>query len=146
MFLGNSETKILSWRNFRNNLQNWPDDIEQVAASWAKAPLVNNYLTYEDTKDWPDAWTLIKDGVFCDISIALGMFYTLYYSNYQQRDSMVIECYRDVEKHQILNLVSLEQGKYMLNFHVGRSVNKKELGLQFSPSYTITHLDLPIKI
>ena len=145
MFSGRSEAKLLSWREFRTNLNSWPDDINLVATTWAKAPISHNYLTYENTQKWPDAWTLINDSVFCDISIALGMFYTLYYSSYDKKETMQIEHYQLLEQHQTLNLLSLEGGKYMLNYHVGRPVNILSLDLPLTPKYVVTTKDLPIK-
>jgi len=145
MFSGKSEAKIIAWREFRNNLSSWPNDINTVAKMWAQAPISHNYLTYENTKKWPDAWSLINDSVFCDISIALGMFYTLYYSNYDKKETMQIEHYRLLDKHQTLNLLSLEDGKYMLNYHVGRSVNIFEMDLLPNPTYIVTAQNLPIK-
>ena len=98
-----------------------------------------------NSKKWPDAWTLINDSVFCDISVALGMFYTLYYSSYDKKDSMKIEHYQLLEQHQTLNLLSLEDGKYMLNYHVGHAVNILALDFLPSPRYVLTAEDLPIK-
>jgi len=144
MFSGRSESKLLSWREFRSNLNSWPYDVNNVAKMWGQAPISNNYLTYENSKKWPDAWTLISDSVFCDISIALGMFYTLYYSSYDEKDTMQIEHYQLSKQHRTLNLVSLEGGKYMLNYHVGRPVNILQLDLP-APRYVITAHDLPIK-
>ena len=145
MFSGRSEQKILAWRDFRSELITWPDDIERVASTWAKAPLSGNYLIYDDPKKWPDAWTLMGDGVFCNISIALGMFYTLYYSSYDKKDTMKLEHYHLPDQHQTLNLVSLEDGKYMLNYHLGRSVNITRTENLICPKYTLTAQDLPIK-
>jgi hypothetical protein len=145
MFYSRPEQKILEWREFRNQLTRWPDDIEAVANKWATAPLSSGYLTYENTKLWPDAWTLINEGVFCDISVALGMFYTLYYSSYNYKDTMKIEHYHLPNDHLTLNLVSLEGGKYMLNYHSGRSVNILMTADLPSPKYIVTANDLPIK-
>jgi hypothetical protein len=145
MFSGRAESKIISWRDFRNQLTNWPEDIELVAKKWALAPQVNNYLSFDNSNYWPDAWSLINDGMFCDISIALGMFYTLYYSSYTNKDNMRIECYKDQKHHEMLNLVSLEDGKYMLNYHQGRSVNILSLNLTSEPMHIVTYKDLPIK-
>lgn len=145
MFFGRPEQKILAWREFRSSLDTWPDDIERVAKAWAHAPLSNNYLTYDNPKTWPDAWSLISDGVFCNISIALGMFYTLYYSNYKHKDSMKIEHYHIPTKHQTFNLVSLEDQKYMLNYQLGQSVNILTTKHLPSPTYILTAINLPIK-
>jgi len=145
MFTGRSESKLLSWREFRSNLNSWPEDIDSVANMWAKAPISHSYLTYEDTKKWPDAWALINDSVYCDISIALGMFYTLYYSSYDKKETIQIEHYQLLKEHRTLNLVSLEGGKYMLNYHVGRPVNILQLDFLPTPRYVLTAQDLPIK-
>ena len=145
MFSGRPEQKILAWREFRSSLDFWPEDIERVAKSWAQAPLTNNYLAYDNTSKWPDAWTLINDGVYCDISVALGMFYTLYYSSYPFKDTMKIEHYHLPNKHQTLNLVSLENGKYMLNYQLGRSVNIEQAEILPEPKHVLTALNLPIK-
>jgi hypothetical protein len=145
MFSGRAESKIISWRDFRNQLTNWPEDIELVAKKWALAPQVNNYLSFDNSNYWPDAWSLINDGMFCDISIALGVFYTLYYSNYDKKETIQIEHYQLPKEHQTLNLVSLEGGKYMLNYHVGRPVNILQLDFLPTPRYVLTAHDLPIK-
>ena len=145
MFFEYKQERILNWREFRLQLKNWPESIDTVAQIWSKAPITNNYLVYDDPKHWPDAWQLINDGIFCDISIALGMFYTLYYSSYPHKDTMQIEHYDIPPKHQTLNLVSLEQGKYMLNYHHGRSVNILSLNLTGGPMHIVTDKDLPIK-
>ena len=147
MFSGRTENKILAWREFRNSLNSWPEDIHTVAKVWGTAPLTNNYLTFDNHENWPDPWSLITDSVFCDISVALGMFYTLYYSSYENKESMQLQHYQLIQEHQILNLVSLEDGKYMLNYHVGRPVNIQQLeGTLPKPKYVVTAKDLPIKI
>ena len=58
---------------------------------------------------------------------------------------MQIQHYRLLEQHQTLNLLSLEGGKYMLNYHVGRAVNILALDLLPAPNYVVTAHDLPIK-
>jgi hypothetical protein len=145
MFQGKSEIKILAWREFRNSLSVWPDDIEQVAKIWTKAPITNNYLAYDTTENWPDPWALISTGIFCDISIALGIFYTLYYSSYPYKEQMKILHYKLASEHQTLNLVSLEEGKYMLNYQLGQSVNIQQVKQLSNPNFIVTAQDLPIK-
>ena len=145
MFSGKLETKILAWKDFRDSLTIWPDNIQKVSKEWAKAPLSNIYLAYDHVEKWPDAWTLISDSIYCDISVALGMFYTLYYSSYDYKDTMKIEHYHLPKDHLTLNLVSLEDGKYMLNYHSGRSVNILMTADLPSPKYIVTANDLPIK-
>jgi hypothetical protein len=145
MFFDRKVERILRWRDFRNELSDWPDDIHAVAKIWSLAPRAGNYLAYDDITKWPDAWNLIHEGIFCDISVALGLFYTLYYSNYPHKNKMRIEHYHMPSKHQTLNLVSLEDGKYMLNYHCDRSVNIHEIEALPIPTYIVTAKELPIK-
>ena len=143
MFSGKSEQRILQWRDFRQSLSCWPQDIHQVANMWAKCPQINHYLDYNS--EWPDAWTLVKDGMYCDISIALGIYYTLYYSSYTGKDTMEIHHYHLREKHQLLNLVFLPQEKYMRNYSVGEVVNTSQLTHIGKPQYVLNVKNLPIK-
>jgi hypothetical protein len=58
---------------------------------------------------------------------------------------MRIEHYHMPSKHQTLNLVSLEDGKYMLNYHCDRPVNIHEIEALPIPTYIVTAKELPIK-
>lgn len=72
---GNS--RIESWKKFRDSLEISESPFEDVAQFWAKAPFVNNYLDPFDQKSWPDPWQLIIDGKLDDLAIVLGICYTL---------------------------------------------------------------------
>ena len=137
-FNGRTEDRILNWRNYRKTLQ--PDYVSQVAADWAQCPLEHRYLNIDDPTDWPDAWSLIGAGHYCDCARALGMFYTLYYSDYRHCDTMVLQCFKDRKNHQYLNLVNCEGGKYMLNYQLGAVVNISTIGPDVDLINTVTSL------
>jgi hypothetical protein len=120
-FDGKREQRILAWRQFRRSLHDWPADLTRVAAVWSKAPL-GNYLT-QDSADFPDPWQLIADRCFCDISVALGMFYTLAYSKYPNRHEMRLRLFNLRNQSKEFNLVECEGGKYVLNYQLGSVVN-----------------------
>ena len=121
-FNGRTENRILAWRDFRKTLHAWPGDLEAVATAWAQAP-IRNYLTQDEPEKWPDPWQMIADNVYCDITVALGMFYTLYHSTYPQKDSLRMVGYRLRSAHKEFNLVLCEGEKYVLNYELGRVVN-----------------------
>ena len=121
-FDSRTEQRIISWRQFRKDLNTWPDDLDRVAAVWANAP-TRNYLTQDDNSNWPDPWQMVADNIYCDITVALGMLYTLYYSNYPQKDLMRMRGYRLRSEHKEFNLVLCEDEKYVLNYQLGRVVN-----------------------
>ena len=112
---------IINWRNFRNNITK--NHISVVAEAWANCRTVEPYLEYDDYRHWPDPWTLISSGMYDETALALGIFYTLYFTSYKQKSSMVIEVYRDRKKHEYLNLVRCEDGLYTLNYQPGAVVN-----------------------
>jgi hypothetical protein len=141
-FTGRPEQRILNWRCYRQNLA--PDHQVKVARDWATCPLMVNYLTLDDPSSWPDAWTLIGQGMYCDAARALGMYYTLYYSDYRHRDHMVLQCYRDRKNHQYLNLVNCESGKYMLNYDLGAVVNISTIGDGLELINNLTYKNLKI--
>lgn len=121
-FDGRTEQRIIAWRKFRKSLNSWPADLEQVAVTWSRAP-IRNYLTQDESNKWPDPWQMIADNIYCDVSVALGMFYTLYHSGYPHKDSMRLIGYRLRSEHKEFNLVLCEEEKYVLNYELGRVVN-----------------------
>jgi len=82
--------------------------------------------------------------MYCDISVALGMFYTLYYSNYRHRDTMMLQCFKDQKNHQYLNLLILPQEQYMLNYSWGQVVNTSTIHSEVLLINTLTKNDLKI--
>jgi hypothetical protein len=133
-FTGKPEDKIISWRSFREKLNDWPDDLSKVAQMWAKAPLTNHYLTNDHTK-WPGPWVLINEGIYCDFARALGIYYTLSLSSLPNKQDIRIEYYNLSNKSEELMLVVY--GDLVLNYDLGKVVNISELNLP-SPTTVIT--------
>ena len=140
-FNGRTEQRILAWRDFRRSLHSWPKDLDSVAIAWSKAPLMN-YLHMDHKEQWPDPWRLIADNSYCDIAIALGMIYTLYYSSYPQKDSLRMIGYRLRSSHKEVNLVLCEGEKYVLNYELGRLVNIPDASQLGAMTYNYTAREL----
>ena len=141
-FNGKPEQRILNWRRYRHHISD--NHLEHVATDWANCPVISNLLQPDDPTDWPDAWTLIGNGSYDDVGRALGMFYTLYYSDYRHRDDMVLKCYMDRKNHQYLNLLFCEQEKYMLNYSLGEVVNTTAIEPTAILLNTLTAKDIKI--
>ena len=140
-FDGRTEQRIVAWRQFRKDLQQWPDGLDRVAAVWAKAP-IRNYLTQDESEKWPEPWQMIADNCYCDIAVALGMFYTLYYSSYPQKEQMQLIGYKLRSEHKEFNLVLCEGEKYVLNYELGRVVNIPDVSQLGTVTYNYTAQDL----
>ena len=141
-FSGKSDNKIIEWRSYRRSIAN--NHLQSIAKDWAKCPIITNYLEYDDARYWPDPWTLISEGNYCELARALGMYYTLYYTSYLFRDTMTIEVYRDREKHEYLNLVRCEGGLYTLNYNLGEVVNNLTISSTAELINRVDYKNLPV--
>lgn len=139
--------RILRWREWRNTLSTLALDecLKEVATAWAKAPVVNHYLIPDDIKEWPDPWNLINDNIYCDLGIALGMFYTLSLcDNPHVSDNIRIEIYKSSDGW--TNLCSVDDGLYMLNWTQRAVVNKSTIPNLGNPTFSYSKIDLTSKL
>lgn len=139
--------RILKWREWRNTLSTLTLDecLNEVATAWAKAPVVNHYLIPDDFNEWPDPWNLINDNIYCDLGIALGMFYTLSLcDNLNVRDNIRIEIYKSSDGW--TNLCSVDDGLYMLNWAQRAVVNKSTIPNLGNPIFSYSKIDLTSKL
>ena len=118
-----ADGRILEWRNWRNSLEHLPVEqvLEEVAATWARVPTVLHYLAPDQPAEWPTPWQLVTDNIYCDLSICLGMFYTLALIETPRMRELTLQVYRSAEGW--VNLSSIDRGKYVLNYDHGRVVN-----------------------
>lgn len=143
----NCRDRILKWREWRNSLAPLSLDqcLKEVALAWVRAPQVNHYLVPDDSNEWPDPWVLITDNIYCDLGITLGMFYSLALcDNPNIDDNMRIEIYKTNDGW--INLCSVNQGLYMLNYTPGGVVNKSTFPNLGEPIFTYSKIDLSNKL
>ena len=143
----NCRDRILKWREWRNSLTllSLEDCLKEVAVAWAKAPIVNHYLIPDEISEWPDPWNLINDNIYCDLSITLGMFYTLTLcDNPNINDNVRIEIYKSNDGW--INLCSVEGGLYMLNYNLGSVVNNSTIPNLGNPTFIYSKIDLTSKL
>ncbi len=86
------EKRLISWREFREHISKLSKEeaIEETARLWSQAPISNQYLAADLIKDWPDPWQLIHYNHYDDISITLGMVYTLVLTDDRFNDVQII--------------------------------------------------------
>lgn len=77
MFDNYGNQRLIKWKQFRDQLEQGSDPFQQVVDLWCTAPLIGQYLDPYDQTVWPDPWRLILDDKFDNLSIALGMLYTV---------------------------------------------------------------------
>lgn len=142
------DERLREWKAFR--IQVGQQELEHACKSvthlWSYAPYVAHHLDPDRNNSlmsWPDPWTLLYENYYCDLAKALGMLYTLYLSQHRPADINLTVCV-DTADRQVYNLVSLEQGKYILNFTFDTVVNKAQLPstLVVKHQYSVSDLDL----
>jgi hypothetical protein len=138
--------RILKWREWRTSLTplSLDDCLQEVAITWAKAPVVNHYLIPDDIAEWPDPWNLINDNIYCDLGVTLGMFYTLSLCDNPYIENAHIEIFKTTNGW--INLCSINQGLYMLNYNPGSVVNNSTLSNLGKPTFIYSKIDLVTKL
>lgn len=114
VFQLNFHERLRSWRELRIKIESLTLDQKciEIDRWWQQAPLINHYLHWTDTKNWPDPWTLLSENNYCTLTRALGICYTLLMSNISDIELVqATDC--QCEEH---NLVLVDNAKYILNF------------------------------
>ena len=142
----NCKDRILEWRVWRQGLNklSWEDSLKEVNSAWSLAPRVNHYLTPDIPDEWPNPWELINDNIYCDLSIALGMYYTIALTDHILADTAKIEIYKTNEGW--INLCSVEHGLYMLNYFPFNIVNKSIFPIKERPTFVYSKVELANKL
>jgi len=142
----NCHDRILNWREWRQSISNLSSQgcLKSVADAWARAPIVTHYLTPDIPEEWPDPWTLIHDNIYCDLGIALGMFYTIALLDRPELDNVRLEIYNT--RNGWINLCSIDRGLYLLNWSPRSIVNTTTVSLPETPTFTYSKLDLASKL
>ena len=133
--------RLKDWYDFRKKLgrEPLPEACVKVAKLWGTAPFVNNYLDPGHPESWPDPWMLISENRYCDLTIALGMFYTLALTDLHT--DLEIKVLYDEQKKESINIVVVNS-EYMLNLHPSEIVNKSNHQLQYPVRYSYNAWDL----
>lgn len=142
-----ADRRILAWREWRNQLEDLSAEqaVWQTAATWAKVPVVAHYLTPDQYTQWPNPWQLITDDIYCDLAISLGMFYSLAMVKSLKSIDLTLDIYRGPDGW--VNLSSVDQGKYVLNYNYGTVVNSSCMDNQkLNLVYSYSKIDLCSKL
>jgi len=110
--------RLKMWRQFRHSLDtdNTLQVCETVVEWWRSAPTVSLTIDPVESTNWPTPWEMLYSGDFCDNSLALGMAYTIYYTNSSIPNELL---YITNTKDSKQKLCALIDQKYLLNYEHG---------------------------
>jgi hypothetical protein len=113
------EKRFREWYDLRQGLagKNVESALLAVNDWWAQTPWRPYYLHWDDRRSWPTPWQLLEDNIYCDLARALGIVYTLMMAQLPGIHNIEI-----IETNEG-NLVQIDQGKYILNWHPGEMLN-----------------------
>ena len=108
------ERRLKIWRDLRLRTETLPVDqaCVQIDRWWQQAPLVKNYLHWNDTQNWPGPWDLLSENTYCTLARSLGMCYNLLMIGVDDVQ-LVAATDSQCEEH---HLVLVDGAKYILNF------------------------------
>ena len=140
MFNLKPDDRMHFWRNFRVDLKDMKpiEALESVNKLWATCPTTNGYLDYADCRDWPDPWTLIDNNHYCEVAVALGIFYTIYLSEILDNNALKIVIYKD--KQNFVNSVHID--KYALNISYNEILNTSLVPISLNELFVYDAQDL----
>jgi hypothetical protein len=100
----NSHDKIYYWKNFRETILKLETNYDAALATqtfWEKRGRVKWNLDYDNPSKWPTPWEIINENVYCRSTLAVMMFYTLYYSDdHYWKDKLVLKLVEDKETNE----------------------------------------------
>lgn len=114
IFQSNYDVRLREWKSLRLIIRGVPLESACVAVDkwWQAAPIINYHLHWADTENWPDPWIILSENIYCTLTRAIGMCYTLLMSDISDVN-LVQAIDLQGEDH---NLVIVGHAKYILNF------------------------------
>lgn len=114
-FQGSYDHRLREWKHLRiisrgKALDQLCVDIDRW---WQQAPLINYHTHPMDSNNWPDPWTMLSENIYCNLTRALGICYTLLMC-----DIINVHLYQ-AHDHECVdhNLVVVGHAKYVLNYY-----------------------------
>ena len=138
------EQRMLCWREFREGLKQKDDiiAISETAELWSTAPISSQYLSPDLPNEWPGPWDLLYQNVYDDLSITLGITYTLYLASerfFKPRIKILV----NKNTHETFNTVWF--GNIVANYEYGVVVDAASIPSNLTVRYEYTSDNLNLQ-
>jgi hypothetical protein len=139
------EERIIYWREFREHISTLSKEqaIQETAVLWSTAPISNQYLASDYNRDWPDPWDLLHYNHYDDMSITLGMVYTLALTADKFSD-VIIKVMTTINNNTVYHTAWFDDGKYIMNYEYGKIVSSDALSYGTRTKYAYSYTELQI--
>ena len=115
------EQQLIAWASLREETkheENLDIVINSIHTWWQRAPTKLRYLHWTLPEEWPNPWDLVADDLYCELAKCLGISYTILMLDRNDISDLCIQ-----ETDESSYIVSVNQGKYILNWDVTRVLN-----------------------
>ena len=132
-----------NWRMMRESIKSKIVEHQCVVVDqwWQQCPLVNYHLSWTDIENWPDPWTLLSENIYCPLSRALGMIYTLLLNEVNNVELVLVRD-EQAEEHY---LVLVDKPKYTLNYWPNSVISSNLSNFQVISSKSLESIKAKIK-
>jgi hypothetical protein len=143
VFQSTYEHRLRDWKQLRSKIKTL--SIEQQCIEidkwWQAAPFVKHHLSWSDSNNWSDPWTLLSENTYCSLTKAVGMCYTLLLT---EVDSIELVVAKDslCEEHY---LVLVDKSKYILNYHPNTVISNVLTSFEIISSKSLESIKSKIK-
>jgi hypothetical protein len=133
--------KLHEWREWRLQLSAMDADSAYIEAAiwWKFVPLVTKTFDPWREETWPDPWSMVGTGSFCQSAQGLGMFYSLVLSGKE------CQLARAVVDDTVRLMVVLPSNK-VLNYYDGEVTDIESVNLQILQTWTSSDLARLVKV
>jgi hypothetical protein len=123
-FLLSNRERVSAWKQVRQAVSQISDiesGIDIALAFWQQAPVENYCIDWDNAKNWPGAWEMLKNNSYCTNSHSLGVAYTLILANPALFDTITVDLIHDKQNH-VQKLVVNCKTWYLNHGHVDKKL------------------------
>ena len=114
--------RLAEWNQLRAECTTLEVDLalERINSWWHQTPWCPYHLHWDYQDTWPTPWEILDDNVYCPLTRALGMIYTIVILELPVKAELVETASGD-------HLVIVNHGEHILNWDATTTLNNEQL-------------------
>lgn len=143
IFQSTYEHRLRDWRQLRETTKTLTLEQQciEVDRWWQQTPFISHHLHWHDQSNWPDPWTILSENIYCTLTRAVGMCYTLLMNEVNNVELVLVRD-EQAEEHY---LVLVDKPKYTLNYWPNSVISSNLSNFQVISSKSLESIKEKIK-
>lgn len=114
--------RLLDWNLLRTECSMLPTEValEKINAWWHQTSWTPYRLHWDHKHDWPTPWEILDDNIYCPLTRALGMAYTILILELPVEAELI-------ETKEGFYLISVNDGSQILNWDANTILNTQPI-------------------